>query len=88
MSPVGIRSIGTRKPKVVIDWSNIHTNTPHLDTEPYLGQLLSWLQAYPNTSDVQVTLQSKCNDAVGRRLQRTLQSMGCTVVTRYFSVAA
>ena len=64
--------------RVVIDWSQ-----ENLDTGGAVQNLVSWVKGYPRSQDVHIYLSAARREALNLRLlQRTLQSLGCTVIAR------
>ncbi len=52
-----------------------------------IDSLLTWIESFPNHNEVEVHLNTGRKSEPTRRLQRTLQTLGCTVVTRYWMPA-
>ncbi len=69
-------------PTAVIDWSEMLRTVETVDVE----QLIAWVGNFPRTSGIRVYLPSVAHRASMSRLQRSLQSMGCTVTLRVRSV--
>jgi hypothetical protein len=66
----------------VIDWSEMLRGS---DTTPDVEKLIAWVGTFPRISGLRVYLPSVAHRASMSRLQRTLQSMGCTVTCRLAS---
>jgi hypothetical protein len=62
----------------VIDWSETLRTESVIDVD----QLIALVSAYPRASGIRVYLPSVAHRASMQRLQRSLQSMGCTVTLR------
>ncbi len=76
-SPAG-HSLGDGRPTAVIDWSDMLRTENAIDVD----QLLAWVGTYPRASGIRVYLPSVAHRISTQRLQRSLQSMGCTVTLR------
>jgi hypothetical protein len=81
-SPAG-HSLGDGWPTAVIDWSEMLRDVETIDVE----QLIAWVAHFPRTSGIRVYLPSVTHRASMSRLQRSLQSMGCTVTLRVLPAA-
>lgn len=67
---------------VVIDCSSMHESLGDLD------RLIAWMSSCPRSNGMQVYLPSVAHRASMQRLQRSLQSIGCTVTLRVHSRSA
>ena len=64
--------------RVVIDWSE-----EDVEAGGTVQTLVSWVKGYPRSQDVHIYLSAARREALNLRLlQRTLQSLGCTVIAR------
>lgn len=74
--------------QVHIDWSDICNQNAEtaLDTisADKADSFVRWIEAFPNRGDVEVHLNTGRKSDTTRKFQRTLQTLGCTVVARYF----
>jgi len=61
--------------KIIVDCIQFSTAT----NEPPVEQLITWVRSVPTASPVHVTLRNALLIHGGRRLQSTLQALGCTV---------
>lgn len=73
-SPIG------STPRVVIDWADIALDSTGVGAA--LEMLLEWVRTSPEPSAIQVVLPPVRRSADARRLQGSLQSLGCTVTCR------
>lgn len=72
------KRLAEKDSRVVIDWSE-----ENLDAGGAVQNLVSWVKGYPRAQDVHVYLSAARREALNLRLlQRTLQSIGCTVIAR------
>jgi len=67
--------VGTAMSGVVVDWSSVSDAQAFMD----------WIGNCPRPSGIRVYLPSVAHRASMQRLQRSLQSMGCTVTCRVLS---
>lgn len=70
---------------VVIDWSGAITDKTGSDEN--IEKMLEWVKTYPRKADVHVYLGKIKQRQVGRRLQGSLQAMGCKVTTKHYQTA-
>lgn len=72
------KRLAEKDSRVVIDWSE-----ENLDAGGAVQNLVSWVKGYPRSQDVHIYLSAARREALNLRLlQRTLQSIGCTVIAR------
>lgn len=71
----GVQDVHSTSSAVVLDWSE----EPQMES---VENMLTWLSACPSPAGIRVYLPASNRDASMQRLQRSLQSLGCTVTRR------
>jgi hypothetical protein len=73
----------TKAAQVIVDWSQPQS-APELTGDETLDRaaLLEWIRTYPQRSAIHVFLRSSLSNQKNRKLQSTLQSLGCKVTSR------
>ncbi len=66
---------------LVIDWS-MADDRNHDALSGHISSLVAWVETLPRESGIHIRLPSVRHRAPLRRLQRTLQTLGCTVTCR------
>lgn len=64
--------------EIVVDWSQALAKQPDADIE----RMIAWIRTYPNTRNIHVFLGARKHKPAGRRLQNSLQALGCSVTNR------
>lgn len=65
--------------KVIIDWSNFEKNVERNYEDHDMDTLINWVKSHPRRSNIHVYLRQT---NTSRPLQRSLQTLGCTVIAR------
>ena len=79
-----------QKLQVHLDWNEIMTDAVEAAMQTpteKIDSLVRWIESCPNRGGIEVHLNTGRKSEPTRRLQRTLQTLGCTVVARYFMPA-
>ncbi len=71
----------TQTAKVIIDWSNVAANVDTSYADQDIDTLINWVKAHPRRSNIHVYLRTSPQSQT-RMLQRSLQTLGCTVIGR------
>jgi hypothetical protein len=73
----------TKAAQVIVDWS-LPQSAPEMSGDAAIdrARLLEWIRTYPQRSTIHVYLRSSLVSQQNRKLQSTLQSLGCTVTRR------
>lgn len=66
--------------EIVVDWSQALSS----DTSTNIDRMIEWISTYPNKRGVHVYLGSGRHHSTGRKLQNSLQALGCRVTNRSF----
>ena len=68
--------------KVIIDWSNRLPPQGGMEDGMDVDDLIRWVKSHPRRSNIHVYLRTDLRSGRTRRLQRSLQTLGCTVIAK------
>ncbi len=69
--------------KVIIDWTNrLLPADDAAQGDIDVEELIQWVKTHPRRSNIHVYLRSDLRSGRTRRLQRSLQTLGCTVIAK------
>jgi len=68
--------------EIVVDWSQALSS----GTSTNIDRLIEWISTYPNKRGVHVYLGSGRHHSTGRKLQNSLQALGCRVTNRSYQL--
>ncbi len=73
----------TKAAQVIVDWTQPQS-APAMTGDETVDRaaLMEWIRTYPQRSAIHVYLRSSLSDQSNRKLQSTLQSLGCRVTSR------
>lgn len=67
---------------LVIDFSALQHKNTHPSFSSEVDTLINWIKAQPQRRHIKVYVRSGIVSASNRKIQSTLQSLGCTVIAR------
>jgi Lon protease-like protein len=73
----------TKAAQVIVDWTQPQS-APEMTGDETVDRaaLMEWIRTYPQRSAIHVYLRSSLSNQKNRKLQSTLQSLGCRVTSR------
>ena len=74
--------------RVIIDWSDVELAKTERSKPVEVQKLIAWVRSYPERKDIHVYLCNAMKSGGIRKLQNTLQALGCTVTTTCYRQVA